>query len=81
MVVLDIKRELHHLTAVHRRDQLGNTIHSFAPSLDEEWVAGWNPILDIPKGPLEVAQAQALGWWRTISQTSALGRLSGPWGL
>ncbi len=60
MVVLDIKRELHALTADHRREAFGHTIHAFAPSIKEPWVSGYNPLLDIPKGPQEVAYAQAL---------------------
>ncbi len=60
MVVLDIKRELHALTAEHRREAFGHQIYAFAPSIDEPWVAGYNPLLDIPRGPYEVAYAQAL---------------------
>ena len=60
MVVLDIKRELHALTAKHRAEAFGHTIHAFAPSIQEPWVSGYNPLLDIPKGPQEVAYAQAL---------------------
>lgn len=59
MVVLDIKRELHHLTAEARR-RMGHTVHAFAPSIDEPWVSGYNPLLDIPQGPQDVAYAQAL---------------------
>jgi len=59
MVVLDIKRELHHATAEHRR-RMGQRVYAFAPSLLEDWVSAYNPLLDIPLGPYEVAYAQAL---------------------
>lgn len=60
MVVLDIKMELYAVTAAHRAKAMGHTVHAFAPSVQAPWVSGYNPLLDIPKGPMEVAYAQAL---------------------
>ncbi|HEX4952560.1 MAG TPA: type IV secretory system conjugative DNA transfer family protein [Thermoanaerobaculia bacterium] len=60
MVVLDIKMELYATTAGYRREHMGHRVHAFAPSVDAAWVSAYNPMLDIPKGPQEVAFAQAL---------------------
>ncbi|HEX4952557.1 MAG TPA: type IV secretory system conjugative DNA transfer family protein [Thermoanaerobaculia bacterium] len=60
MVVLDIKMELYATTAGYRREHMGHRVHAFAPSVDADWVSAYNPMLDIPKGPQEVAFAQAL---------------------
>jgi type IV secretion system protein VirD4 len=60
MVILDVKMELYAATADFRRRRFGHEVHAFAPTIDASWVAGYNPLADIPRGPEEVAHAQAL---------------------
>jgi type IV secretion system protein VirD4 len=60
MVVLDIKMELYAMTADWRRRRFGHQVYAFAPTIDASWVAAYNPLADIEKGPQEVAYAQAL---------------------
>ena len=83
--VLDAKSELFRLTAAYRQQALGNEICRMDFTAEQvpfgECVARFNPLLTIPRGECEVAQAQAVaellvgpekqggdGFWRERAQ-------------